>query len=622
MEPNVEPKSDILRIDLTGMNIRQWTTDVRSQFLIRIREAVATVLNDVDQTGELPTNRPEDIGAEALAAIETPSQDLEVTKSETFNEVEREYGKREEQRDIKQADAQLRLMNAEAERQELENLRTIVKLLRELEALISSTPSIAVCGTHGDDIIICPPSVIGELKKRVLTSSAATPEKIFGPATVADDVETSESSGQIPRGIMTGDASKRVTAMTLSGGGIRAALFHVGVLNCLHLAGQLANVRLIVSVSGGSITAAHFVSRWEQANRSDEDFVSVAANLLQFTRTNIRDSVFIPWIWSRLRIHRFLDWRLGRAARLEQIYSTHFGKITMGELASDPHSPRLAIAATDAIRHERVAFTSDNLLRYNFDGTFVFPAILSEGVPLSLAVAASSCFPPVFPRFRLSYKELGLKYHEFKDQLYLNDGGVSGNLGVELLCAISTPESSSNGIVLVADAERVKASKPGKSPGSDLDAQGSALSESARRLLSDSFGNRSVSVRFSDRVEGKSGLSFKTETVLAAYRTDLDAPSWHEIEALLLHGASVCSQALRNGEGSHAVSDEEIASTTARIMLAIGKPPNLAAPDPSMLSDCGRRPLGRLKLHGVLVAIVVLIGIVSTVFGAYYFFMW
>src|SRR6516165_3718974 len=58
----------------------------------------------------------------------------------------------------------------------------------------------------------------------------------------------------------TGTADRRI-ALCLSGGGFRAALFHLGALRRLNELGILSRVDTIASVSGGSILAAHLATR-------------------------------------------------------------------------------------------------------------------------------------------------------------------------------------------------------------------------------------------------------------------------------------------------------------------------------------------------------------------------
>jgi predicted acylesterase/phospholipase RssA len=228
--------------------------------------------------------------------------------------------------------------------------------------------------------------------------------------------------------------SGRPLVLALSGGGLRATLFHLGILVYLSVTRRLDQVAGITSVSGGSIIAGHFAAAWETAVRDQEGFDSVAASLVRFARSNVRDSVLIPWLWSRPLL---CWWRrsLGRTARLDAIYRKHFGNLTLGDLACSK-CPRITFVATDSIRQERVAFAADGVKRFPLrpdPESVELPAVPASGVRLSLAVAASSCFPPVFRRMRLTHEDLGLTFGRFKDMLTVNDGGVMDNLGIRVL---------------------------------------------------------------------------------------------------------------------------------------------------------------------------------------------
>ena len=59
----------------------------------------------------------------------------------------------------------------------------------------------------------------------------------------------------------TVSSAKKGVALCLSGGGYRAALFHLGVLRCLHEMEILQTVRTVSSVSGGSIISAYVAKR-------------------------------------------------------------------------------------------------------------------------------------------------------------------------------------------------------------------------------------------------------------------------------------------------------------------------------------------------------------------------
>ena len=76
-------------------------------------------------------------------------------------------------------------------------------------------------------------------------------------------------------------------ALALSGGGYRATLFHVGVLWRLNELALLTELKRVSSVSGGSITAAIFATKWDrlkfQNNVATAFKAEVADPLIEFT---------------------------------------------------------------------------------------------------------------------------------------------------------------------------------------------------------------------------------------------------------------------------------------------------------------------------------------------------
>lgn len=82
-------------------------------------------------------------------------------------------------------------------------------------------------------------------------------------------------------------------ALRLSGGGYRAALFHLGAVRRLNELGVLGKVDTITSVSGGSILAAHLAttigSRWPTGDEVLPDFdTTVAKPFHRMANRNIR----------------------------------------------------------------------------------------------------------------------------------------------------------------------------------------------------------------------------------------------------------------------------------------------------------------------------------------------
>ncbi len=69
--------------------------------------------------------------------------------------------------------------------------------------------------------------------------------------------------------IQVGGQSKRI-GLALSGGGFRAAAFHLGVFRKLQEAGLLWKLDLLSGVSGGSIAGAFLASHWGEDDALDK----------------------------------------------------------------------------------------------------------------------------------------------------------------------------------------------------------------------------------------------------------------------------------------------------------------------------------------------------------------
>src|SRR5215468_9164126 len=79
--------------------------------------------------------------------------------------------------------------------------------------------------------------------------------------------------------------------LCLSGGGFRATLYHLGVVRLLFDAGLLRYVRHLISVSGGSILAAHLVLNWKDYLASGERFRDTAAKLVDIAGFDLRNRI-------------------------------------------------------------------------------------------------------------------------------------------------------------------------------------------------------------------------------------------------------------------------------------------------------------------------------------------
>lgn len=239
-------------------------------------------------------------------------------------------------------------------------------------------------------------------------------------------------------------------ALCLSGGGYRAAVFHLGSLLRLHQAGYLADVTLFSSVSGGSIVSAwlaccYLRTRNDPAEAFPDwcariDFRAVVVE--PFREIAARDIRTWPvlgtvaWNW----LHPSM-----RVGMLQRAYARIFGDTTLQDL---PDRPAFVFCATDLTFGVNWIFSKRRI------GDYLAGYLRSPGgVPLAQAVAASSSFPPVFGpvRFTATAQDLhrgmyrGDDGDELRARIDLSDGGVYDNLATE-------PSLRGFAQVLVSDA--------------------------------------------------------------------------------------------------------------------------------------------------------------------------
>jgi NTE family protein len=244
----------------------------------------------------------------------------------------------------------------------------------------------------------------------------------------------------------SGNGASRI-AICLSGGGFRAALFHLGALRRLNELQILSRVDALSSVSGGSIANAVLATRWKKLKASECDGVFcafqslVAQPLMEFCKGDLRTDVLLwdrlnPRYWSRLIRS---DYSI--TDRLAEAYASRLA--LHGTLDSLPDSPDFVFGSAnmaDGAPWEFHARTMGNRLA-GWTSTFQ--------VSVATAVAASSAFPLVFPPLLLKLPTSGpsasTRGVAMPITVTLTDGGVYDNLGIE-------PVYESHDAVLVSDA--------------------------------------------------------------------------------------------------------------------------------------------------------------------------
>lgn len=129
-------------------------------------------------------------------------------------------------------------------------------------------------------------------------------------------------------------------ALCLSGGGLRAALFHMGALRRLDELEVLGRLWTISSVSGGTIAAAHLATRisWPAAGRTVDWENRVAVPFRAFTREGAR---------SRSILSRLFFRKTGsdsEVAALTELFERRLTPLTRRHL---PHLPHFVFPGLD-----------------------------------------------------------------------------------------------------------------------------------------------------------------------------------------------------------------------------------------------------------------------------------
>ena len=343
--------------------------------------------------------------------------------------------------------------------------------------------------------------------------------------------------------------------LALSGGGLRATLFHLGVVRFLRDAGLLGDVTHLVSVSGGSILGAHLALNWGRYNGSAADFEGAASKIIDFVQADARNQIArrMPFL-APIRFLRRLALRgVSRSVTptglLEKLYAKYlYGDARVHQL---PETPELHLLTTNMSEGGLCSFTRAGLIMQHRTsaGTKVelLPARLT---PVALAVTASSAFPGFFPPALITANDLGLSEGEFPPQTF-TDGGVYDNLGVRVFDLLEHLDPSLDQI-LVSDVGKPFSIVRSHSLGMIGRAMRASdiLWDRVGQLEQQKFQHdpRFLFVAALDQVDLRddpTALHPVIQSEVAKIRTDLDRFSPVDISALVQHGYCVARKQCR-----------------------------------------------------------------------------
>jgi NTE family protein len=272
------------------------------------------------------------------------------------------------------------------------------------------------------------------------------------------------------------DKQNRRIGLSLSGGGYRAAVFHLGTLNKLNELGVLQKVDVLSTISGGSITGA----AWCLHNGDYDSFHSQMKQNLQ--TVDVIKYIFRSWIFIRtilfavitfgvalylsftnyawlmfplLILFFFLLFKFQFAIFpvskvIEQVYNRFYQNKTLIDFKEQP---LLAIGSSNLHTGRPFTFSrvkmSDSSYAYRseFNPPITFK---HEKFPVARAVMASSCVPFAFTPVAIDKKFYKDENDCKRIKPVLVDGGVYDNQGIQKL---TQPGSSYEcDIIITSDA--------------------------------------------------------------------------------------------------------------------------------------------------------------------------
>ena len=229
--------------------------------------------------------------------------------------------------------------------------------------------------------------------------------------------------------------------ITLSGGGFKALVFHLGVLARLAEENQLEHVTYVSTVSGGSLAIGLVLAQNNFAWPSSQDYINILLPKLQeqVTTNGLKQALILRQL---RKIFTIFDTRADDVAvLLEKRWNI---TISLDQL---PDTPRWMINTTCYETGKNWRFERFRM------GDYIFGYTNDTKYPLSHAMAASAAFPGLIGPLVVKTDGLSwFQYHDKEEELdstnnpqkpnkkaitpefkriHLWDGGVYDNLGLE-----------------------------------------------------------------------------------------------------------------------------------------------------------------------------------------------
>jgi predicted acylesterase/phospholipase RssA len=303
--------------------------------------------------------------------------------------------------------------------------------------------------------------------------------------------------------------------LSLSGGGFRAAAFHLGTLDALHRLGLLEDVAVLSTVSGGSFPGAAYALACSRGQAFERFFADLHAFL---ARNDLPARALAAFRGGRPQTPspaRSLVKAVAQALDEGLFAGARFGEL----LAARTHLAEVVLNATEFRSGVPFRFRASSSSRVRIGNGNVW-VTRAQAARLRLAdvVAASACFPGGFEPLVLpedfnwsaeAPTELPADLEQFAP-VALMDGGITDNQGVSSVRLADRGQELDLGLVVISDTDR--AAETLYEPGSRPPSRGP-------RLWQLGVGAAALGLAFA-----ASGVGLLAEAVLGAL--DRGGPAW------------------------------------------------------------------------------------------------
>ena len=317
--------------------------------------------------------------------------------------------------------------------------------------------------------------------------------------------------------------NKSRIGLALSGGGIRAAIFHLGVMQYLAEERHFRRITSISSVSGASLCIGAIFAANDNKWPSEKDFLNHVQNKV---RNKILNDSIQEESLARLPFHP--EYWNHRVNLLAKMLSEKWG--IKGSLQDLPAFPFWEINCTN--------FETGNSfrLRRDYMGDSTIGYVQNPKLPIADMIAASAAFPVLIGPYVLKTqgmrftkdKEGKLNEMQVKDHYTLWDGGVYDNLGIEALHKVGGGLDKEIDFLIVSNASAPIGIKERGRPIPNLKRLLDIATSQVESLRTQEF--------FTDVVNANKGMYIKIGHTAQEYPTTLRSPSPKNFEMIFRNG--------------------------------------------------------------------------------------